>query len=53
MVFHPPVAIVAKAGDAGKYKVRAARMEHDPPWIHVRGLYRNGLVPLRQYAVLV
>ncbi|MDD5024364.1 MAG: formate/nitrite transporter family protein, partial [Methanoregula sp.] len=21
MVFHPPVAIVAKAGDAGKYKV--------------------------------
>ncbi|KUL03774.1 MAG: Formate/nitrite transporter, partial [Methanoculleus marisnigri] len=20
MVFHPPVAIVAKAGDAGKYK---------------------------------
>src|SRR5512139_3556246 len=41
MVFHPPVAIVAKAGDAGKYKVGL------PPWnMIVRGFMSGAYIAM-------
>jgi formate/nitrite transporter len=41
MVFHPPVAIVAKAGDAGKYKVGLA------PWnMIVRGFMSGAYIAM-------